>query len=261
MITAEKVNPVSRNGARFYPCPLCYKDHPSSTTLLDMIANKAFIGWAAKNGTAKLLEYEKVIVEMNPVVAEGARGRFEASFWKSGYEQAKDAADYGTTAHAAFEMHLKGIEPDLKALPEPSRNAFESFRNFWKEHHVEVIGTERTFYNCSMNYAGTCDAILKVDGELTLWDWKTSNGIFSSYPIQVFSYALADEMQNSDRLYRQVGIGRFGKDGSAEVKIYRRNDFPGIEDARKIMMACEVLFQFKQKYDIAFPWKKNGKSE
>lgn len=239
------------------------------TSLLDVIASPALMGWMAKNGTAKLNVYAETVKNLDENVYAIAHRSAEArwkltedtAFWKSGRETGAEAADYGTMAHAWLESHLKGVTVDLGALPEPARNAVNAYLIWQKEHKLETIKTEETFYNCKLNYAGTADWVGNLDGELSLGDWKTSTGIFFNYAIQGWGYALADETQNANRLYRQIFIGRFGKDGSSEVKNFKRNEFPSIEDARLILIACGHIFAGLQQWDTEFPYQRKPKPQ
>lgn len=228
------------------------------------------MGWAAKNGVAKLNVLDQAMKELVPDDVYGsARALAEkrwkltepTAFWKSGQEIGKDAADYGTLAHTWIEAHLRGKDVDLAALPGPSRNAVESMLSWEKEHHLETIKTEETFYNCRLNYAGTADWIGTLDGVLSVGDWKTSSGIYPNYVFQSWGYALADEASNDDRLYRQIFVGRFGKDGSSEVRIFKRNEFPSSEIARDVLTACGHIFAALQEWERLFPYKPKPKKE
>ena len=252
---------------RWYPCPLCKDMHPSVTTLLDVIANPALGFWLQKNGTQKLYHFSKTVEnyadpeEFNKWCkeAENAWEKAEGTaFWKSGKQTGAEAADYGSTSHAAIESHLHGKDIDLKSLPEPCQKSVKSYLEWEKDHSVKVIETEKIFYGCKFNVAGTADFVGEIDGVLTLMDHKTSASIYSSYIIQAWIYALCDEA-TSNRLYQQVAIGRWGKDGVGEFKIYKRNDFPGIEDARKVLLACGDIFKIQRDWDRLFPYVKKDK--
>lgn len=264
-----KSESTQKGKSRWYKCPKCGGDHPSVTTLLDVISSPALMGWMAKNGTAKLNVYAETVknLDMNvyDVAYRSAAARWklteDTAFWKSGKETGADAADYGTMAHAWLESHLNGVEVDLGALPEPARNAVNAYLKWQGDHKLETIKTEETFYNCKLNYAGTADWLGNLDRELSLGDWKTSTGIFFNYVIQGWGYALADETQNASRLYRQIFIGRFGKDGSSEVKIFKRNEFPSIDDARLILQSCGHIFAGLQQWDREFPYTKKTKPQ
>jgi len=255
---------------RWYPHEKCGQAHPSITTLLGVISSRALMSWMAKNGTAKLDVYHQSAVEQLTdqaikAIDKMAEERWllanQTAFWKSGKALGEEAADYGTLAHSWIEAHLNGKEVDLEALPAPSRNAVGAFLAWEKAHHLEVLKTEETFYNCRLHYAGTADCVAKVDGELTLLDWKTSSGIYLEMAIQAWGYALADETENTERLYRQVAIGRFGKDGTPEVRIFKRNEFPGIEIARDVLTSCGHIFGAIQEWDKRHPYVAKPKKE
>jgi hypothetical protein len=265
-----KAATIERDRKRWYPCPKCGDQHPSITTLLDVISSPALMAWMNKNGTAKLNVLASALAatvppEWNEDIRKSAeevwKSTEKTAFWKSGKEAGKEAADYGTLAHSWIEAHLHGREITLESLPTPSRNAVQTMLEWEKEHKLETIKTEETFYNCRLNYAGTADVLCVLDGELSLGDWKTSTGIFFNYIIQGWGYALADETQNATRLYRQIFIGRFGKDGSSEVKIFKRNEFPSIETARDVLIACGHIFQALQNWDEKFPYKRTTKEK
>jgi len=260
---------------RWYPCPLCKSEHPSVTTVLDVIGSKILMGWKQKMGTKKLLMYETLLSnEVSLDLIKDLRGRLQAKwealgettdFWKNGTEMSKEAADFGTIAHAAFEMHLQGRPVDKQNLPGPSKNAFEVFEKFWKENEIETIDTEKTFYNCSLGYAGTADWRGRVNGKLTLADWKTSTGIFEKNVIQCWSNVISDEMQNGDIVYEQILIGRFGKDGSTDILIVPRRGleggFGGYEQSRILIQACIPWFDYKRQWTQKFPYRGKQKEK
>lgn len=271
-----KAESKQKGRSRWYGCPKCGDSHPSVTTILDVIGSQALMGWMAKNGTAKLNVLDAVSKELiGPPTALGrdlyqtirdtAEARWklteDTAFWKSGRETGQEAADYGTQAHAWVESHLKGVQVDLAALPGPARNACNAYLEWSKQHELKTVETEKTFYNCKLNYAGTADWVGTLDGELSVGDWKTSTGIFFNYVIQGWGYALADETENASRLYRQIFIGRFGKDGTPEVRICKRNEFPSLDTARDILIACGHIFKAQQEWETRFPFIKKSKTK
>lgn len=263
-----KAPSTEKGKSRWYPCPRCGDQHPSVTTLLDVIGSRVLMNWIGKNGTAKLNVYREEAIRLMPgQMARLVDQRAEAlwklkettAFFKSGKEAGQEAADYGTIAHDWIDHHLRGTDKPLDLLPEPSRNSVQEMLRWEKEHNLETIATEQTFYNCALNYAGTADWLGKLDRELSMGDWKTSSGIYLNYVIQGWLYALADETQNADRLYRQIFIGRFGKDGSSDVKIFKRNEFPSMDLARDMIIACGVIFKAGQEWDEKFPYIRKKK--
>lgn len=226
------------------------------------------MGWMAKNGTAKLDVYHKSAVqqlqdETIKIIDKIAEERWllanRTAFWKSGKIQGEEAADIGTVTHAWIEAHLRKEDIGLETLSPLARNAVDAFLKWESQHNLVVLSTEQTFYNCKLHYAGTADCVARIDGELTLFDWKTASGIYMEAAIQAWGYALADESENAERLYRQVAIGRFGKDGTPEVRIFKRTGFPGIEIARDVMISCGHIFGCIQTWDKQNPYIRKDK--
>lgn len=254
------------NGARSYPCIFCDKNHTSITTYLKVIGSDALMGWAGKVGTKKLNLYRDALeLSIDPVQLEMADQIVEAKwlaaegddkFWKSGYEISKDSMEIGTIAHAAIEANLMGKPTD--SLQGEAKKCYDAFLEWKAENVLETIETERTFYNCAWDYACTTDWRGKLNGKLTLGDWKTSTGIFESSITQCWGNAIADEMQNGNVLYEQVLVGCFKKDGTREVLIIPRrgleNGFGGIEQARQLIRATIPWFKYKEDWKRNFPY-------
>jgi hypothetical protein len=262
-----KAESKEKGKERSYPCPICRSDHTSVTTYLGMISSRALMSWMGKNGIAKLNVLADQIKRLEP---ESYQASFDAArvawesvedtqFWKSAKQIGQDAADIGTMAHGWIEAHLNGKEITMDTFPLPAQNCINGYLAWEKDHKVKVIKTEQTFYHCVLDYAGTADAILEIDGELTMVDWKTSNAVYSNYVIQDWLYALADESQHGDRLYKQVAIGRFGKTGDWEMSIHKRNDFPSIELARRVIEGCKSIYELQTKWDALHPYVRKEK--
>lgn len=147
----------------------------------------------------------------------------------------KKGADIGSVVHDAIEHYITGVEFDIgenymwnikEAVydPETLRDqamadfeedvrqaelAFEQFKTWWIETAPELVGAEQLVYSKEYNVAGTYDGLLKIDGNLVLCDWKTSNassskaaaapeGVYYSYFIQSAIYALAHQEMGGD---------------------------------------------------------------
>lgn len=253
----------TQNGkSRWYPCPKCGDQHPSTTTLLDCMRSIGLEIWIGKNGTAKLNVLDQVIKEMiNDSLYGTIRTKAEArwklkentAFWRSGKEIGKDTAEEGTSADAWLEAHFNKVPISIESLGTKARSMVENALAWEKEHHVETLFTQKTFYNCALNYAGTCDWGGKVDGELTILDWKRSGSFYANHVMQGWSYALADESENGERLYGKIGIGSLGNKENP-IKFFKRTDKIGIEMARNVMIACGNLFRLREAWDKAFPY-------
>ena len=257
-----KAKSNERGKDRSYPCPRCGEEHFSVTTYLGVIASRPLMSWMASNGVAKLNvladEVKKAYPNTFQPVFEKARlqweGEKDTQFWKSAKQIGQDAADIGTLVHSWIEAHINGKEISMESLPPQGQAAVRGFLEWENSNKVKYLETEKTLYHCAMDYAGTCDCIAEVNGQLTMIDWKSSKGLYPNYVIQNWLYCIASEATDGSRLFGQAIIGRFGKDGSWEAPIFKRNDPIGIELAREVITGCRSIFKLNQTWDKLFPY-------
>lgn len=130
-------------------------------------------------------------------------------------------ANIGTCAHLMVECHLKGIDPDLSEFTQEeidkAENALISFYNWESQHQIKVIATELPLVSEEYHYGGTIDAVLEIDGNVNLVDFKTSKGIFNEHKIQLGAYRnLLEENGYTIEQYRVLRIGRDETEGFEE---------------------------------------------
>lgn len=111
----------------------------------------------------------------------------------------KEAADKGTYSHLAIEKYLKNgtldVDKDIQTPNNIIRNTvisvMDGFLKWWKKLHKEYKNIEIIYLEESMMhpyFGGTCDCLLKVDGEYWLVDFKTSNHMSYNYSLQLAAY-------------------------------------------------------------------------
>lgn len=141
--------------------------------------------------------------------------RFKASggliHWA--WQQGKDGLDYrdtrdaagaaGTLAHAMVEAYIR--KKETVAVPEADDEiearavrAFENFRKWATQSSLKPVATEVRVVSEALRVGGTLDAML-VDGELALGDWKSSDGVYPEYLLQLAAYGLLWEETHPDR--------------------------------------------------------------
>ncbi len=117
------------------------------------------------------------------------------------YGEAEKAADIGTIAHEMIEAHVNGFDPahildehntrnvsmDMKIK---ATNAFNMFREWESQTGLELLSRYQEIQLVSPMYmfGGTPDAIGKINGKIVLLDWKTSNGVYPDYLLQLAAY-------------------------------------------------------------------------
>lgn len=128
-----------------------------------------------------------------------------------------ETAIIGSTAHKIIECHLKN-EPenfeDIECKEEHIEQARVSVSKYleWESYQdeFEVIASELKLVSEKYSYGGTIDCIAKLNGVITLIDFKTCNSIWNEAKYQVSAYKkLAEE--NGYKI-EQCVILRVGRD-------------------------------------------------
>jgi len=138
---------------------------------------------------------------------------------KSLDNESRATLDIGKLLHAYIQADLEGAVVDKRGyMPEQSDSAKKSFAQYlrWKDgKQIKVIKTEYVMVSEKYRYGGTIDALLEIDGELTLLDWKTSTHISLDYKLQIVAYLYLLQEQNI--IPSRVGVLRLPKtDGEFE---------------------------------------------
>ncbi len=101
----------------------------------------------------------------------------------------RKAAERGTAVHNAIENYIKfgldDTDPEYKGY-------MDSFHEWWAMSDPEVIGSEMRVYHKTLRYAGTIDLVAKIDGKVTLIDYKTTSRLMDkNLRVQLEAYAQA----------------------------------------------------------------------
>jgi hypothetical protein len=146
------------------------------------------------------------------------------------------AADIGTLAHRALEQELlyragRGPKPKLplianemiaphltEAMIEMANNAVRAGLRYFDEHKLDLVFTERVLWSPTFGYLGTTDGVAKIDGKLSVFDFKTSKRLYPTVWVQLAAYAKAYEEEFPEqKIEQRVGIN-IGRDGVLEVE-------------------------------------------
>jgi hypothetical protein len=110
------------------------------------------------------------------------------------YDKRDSAAEAGTLAHSLVEAKIHGLPlPDLSSYPpEIALQATQGYENYlrWQEDNkIEIACQEMELVSEKHLYGGCPDAIGKNSrGDLCILDWKTSNGVYLDYLLQIAAY-------------------------------------------------------------------------
>ena len=156
----------------------------------------------------------------------------------------------GTLTHYFIEIYLKKQKADIqyvKQFPEETiaqaKSCFGLFYNWMESHTIEPIALEQPL--TSERYGGTLDALVNLDGNLTILDWKTSKTIYSSYYGQLAAYASLVK-QHGYGTPKSVGIVLLPKEEGASME-YKpiQTDSPQFEAAKKYFEYALELYTAK----------------
>jgi len=102
-------------------------------------------------------------------------------------------ADVGTLTHDFILCGFKGIKSSIideysKVQIEAAKSCYRKFLNWTKEHKIEPIRIEEKFVSEIFKVGGRLDLYGRLDGYLSVLDFKTGKGIYDSSEDQVVAY-------------------------------------------------------------------------
>lgn len=182
-MTAPALAVTQPDGSRMYVHPLTGEKVPSVTTVIDMIAKPALIGWAAKmaaqHAVANWARLSGLPVQERIDEIRGAHQQY-----------ADKKADLGDRVHELIDAWSRGVPHE-----EAGRDAdpyVNSFIAFMSAKRPVFAGNEVTVWSRRHGYAGTADWIARIDGKMVLGDNKTGRRLYPEVGLQLAALAAAD---------------------------------------------------------------------
>jgi hypothetical protein len=167
---------------------------PSVTRIIDACFPKNLTDWALNVGGE---EYHRVIDE---------------------------ALEIGNDTHQWIEDYINYGH----ACTDPGHHIFKPVKAFlkWKEEcKPKWIDAERKIYCDKHKYAGTVDAVAKINGRVCVIDFKTSKKIYKPYHLQISAYAQAIRRIDGLRQWPLGIILRLDKEtGLFQQKVFEPKD-------------------------------------
>ena len=191
---------------------------PSVTRIIDACFPKNLTDWALNVGEE---EYRRVIDE---------------------------ALKIGNDTHQWIEYYIDNHRTWEPSFLRKCTNLSESHHIFkpvkaflgWTEkYEPKWIYTERKIYCDKHKYAGTVDAVAKINGRVCVIDFKTSKKIYKPYHLQVTAYAQAIKRIDGLRQWPLGMILRLDK----ETGLYQQKVFEP-KDHFKTFIKCMELRQW-----------------
>lgn len=235
------------------------------------------INWACKMFEQRLLQIMPFSEDFDGKFIESVSWtKFEeivANAKKTHKDILKDAADVGAEAHRWLEdsirwaiAHNHGVVEKLTdEVPSDERavNCGNAALKWMLEHEVVWVKTESVIYSRKHDYAGTIDGLAKVDGILSIVDWKSSNAFREEFCLQTAAYQQA-AIEECGLDIRNRWILRLGKE-DGEFEPWHLGP-ETIEDDFEAFRLCLTLKKLYAKIEERMKMKKkarkpkNGKS-
>jgi len=209
------------------------EEYPSVTTILSVIAKPALVYWAGK------------------VVAEEAVRRVSAgeeldvrSLASTPNKRRGDKADVGSIVHSVLEAYADGEQVAPEQVPSDARSYVCSLREWLAEHNAEVLHSEATVIHQEPRYAGTVDAVMRLNGKTLLVDVKTGKGVYKEAGLQLAAYRYADFIGYADGSSEKMPevdgamVLHVTPDGTTDVP------FPADRETHKVFLAALTLWEY-----------------
>ncbi len=99
------------------------------------------------------------------------------------------------------------MEPEV---PPDLAQVVANFTAWRRKARLDIRLAETTVYSAKYHYAGSMDAVAYRGNARVVIDWKTSNGLYREYALQVAAYAKALEEMTGQPV-KEAWAVRFGK--------------------------------------------------
>lgn len=163
------------------------------------------------------------------------------------YREVRDkAASIGTIAHEMVEAHIRKKPCDLSSydpeLIEKAQKPFGAFLEWAGSTHLTPTETEVSLISRTYRFGGTLDAML-VNGKLALGDWKTSNGVYGDYLMQLAAYGQLWSENRSEAITGGFHLIRFDK----EHGDFHHHWYGDLADAWEMFRHLRLAYDFDKK--------------
>lgn len=160
-----------------------------------------------------------------------------------------DKAEIGTLAHQMVLDHLQQVKTNTSDYSrnqiDQAENCLLSYFAWEKGKTIEPIMLEQSLVSEQYQFGGTLDFLGKIDGKLTLGDYKTGKGIYLEYWVQVAGgYLLLLDEQPGERVeeIQILNIPR-SNDEAFQVQPIPREKW---EVCKKIFLNCLENYRLKK---------------
>ena len=124
----------------------------------------------------------------------------------------RKAGEQGTHVHNMIDNYQKGLsvrwlnDQDEMIYTLDEWQMFCRFIEFWTKYNPEKYVNEYSIVSDELGYGGTIDLVSKINNEIWLVDYKTSNAIHKTHELQLAAYAVAWNKLNPQYTIQRTGI-------------------------------------------------------
>jgi len=165
-----------------------------------------------------------------------------------------ELADIGTLVHSMVLCDLKGLEPDTdeysKMQIDKAENCFLSYLEWKRQRKIEPILIEESLVSEKHRFGGKMDYFGKIDGVLTLADFKTGKRLYDEHRFQLAGYK-ALLVENGFPPPDECLLLNIGRDENEKFEELKRKEL-GLES--------EIFFSALKIYK-AKKWMKKGNNQ
>jgi len=186
-----RVSTIQRSGARFYVNRESRQAVPGVTSIIDVLGKPFLTNWAAKTAAEAAVDNLPAVTLMAETDRQAA-----IDFIKGAHRRySRKRAEIGSRAHDMFERMIRGesVTPDRDLVP-----YYQHFSEFLDVVQPELIRAEDVAWSDTHSYAGSFDALLRVDGLTVIADWKTSRNAYPQVSLQMAAYGHAETLIDPD---------------------------------------------------------------
>jgi len=130
-------------------------------------------------------------------------------------DENKTTLGIGKLLHTYIQADLSGAVVDEVGYTVwevgMAKKSFDQYLKWKSDKQIKTIKLEYKMVSERYKYGGTLDALLELNSELTLLDWKTSNFMSLDYKLQLAAYLFL--LQEQGIIPRKVAVLRLPKDG------------------------------------------------
>ncbi|MGI5404139.1 hypothetical protein ACQEVG_32755 [Streptomyces sp. CA-135486] len=243
------VSTIKRGGSRFYINPDdAHIKVPGVTSVVGMLPKDFLTFWAAKESAEAAVTNWDIVSQLVQRDPAGA-----VDYLKNAHRRkSKSASDLGSAAHDMFERQARGDIINPRHVHSDIKPHVRWFDEFLQELQPEFLHLEETVWSDTHLYAGSFDAIARIDGEVVVLDWKTSKAVYDSVALQLSAYRYADRIIRADD-GESIDVPEMA--GGAVLHVRPEGwSFVPVECGPKVFEAFKALRQ-------VFDWEADGKKK